>query len=199
MVFDDSKLLCLSKLGKPDKSRKGEVDEAAWPFINTINSLKDFYTTSSCAGRIDTFLEPASGKKHDAQWLFVTHGEAEEIEVLKSLESLPEETVWLRMEPPIFHVACRDLSAAERLLKVCQSHGFKRSGIISMGGRSARQQRVMLEVLGNERIDTPVAIDGKLLFDHSYIKFLVQKANEKLLETRKRLEELRLVVEKELS
>ena len=197
--FDKAKQDVLDKLGKPDRSRQGSVDEAAWPFIETINSLPDYYTTSSCAGRINVFLEPSSGKKHEARWLYVTHGMADWRRVVEVLKDLPPETLWLRMESPIYHVACRDQAAAERLLRVCQASGWKRSGIISTGGRSPRQRRVMVEILGNERIDTPVASGGELFFDEKFTRFLVSKANEKLLHTRRRMEDLRLVIERSLS
>ena len=197
-AFDREKSSVLEKLGKPDRSRQGSVDEAAWPFIQAINDLSDYYTTSSCAGRINVFLEPFSGKKHEASWLYMTHDKADAKELLASLRDLPEETLWLRMEAPIFHIACRDEAAADALLRLCQASGWKRSGIISTGGRSPRRQRVMMEIIGSERVDTPVASEGKLLFDEKFVKFLVSKANEKLIETRQRLEELRRAVVKTL-
>ncbi|MBN1274889.1 hypothetical protein JXA12_01170 [Candidatus Woesearchaeota archaeon] len=198
-AFDKGKSSTLEGLGGPDRSKQGCVDEAAWPFILTINGLPDYYTTSSCAGRINVFKESVSGKKHEAEWLFVTHDPADYKDVLEALRDPPLETLWFRMECPIFHVACRDCAAAERLLRVCQSHGWKRSGIISTGGRASRQRRVMLEIVGNERIDTPIAMGGRLLFDEKYVRFLVQKANEKLAVTRRRLEGLREAVNGSLS
>jgi tRNA wybutosine-synthesizing protein 3 len=193
-AFDKAKQDVLERLGGPDRSRQGSVDEDAWPLITAFNALPDYYTTSSCAGRINVFKEPLSGKKHDAEWLFVTHDAASAKDVLAALKDLPSETLWLRMECPIFHVACRDQDAAERLLRVCQAAGWKRSGIISTGGRSARQRRVMVEIVGNERLDTPIAADGSLLFEDRFISFLVSKANEKLAVTRGRLDELRLLI-----
>jgi tRNA wybutosine-synthesizing protein 3 len=198
-VFDDRKRIVLSKLGKPDRSRKGSVDEEAVPFLDLLNGLPDYYSTSSCAGRITVFKEPASGKKPDAEWLYASHALAKPEEVIAAVEKLPEETVWLRMESPIFHIACRDQDAADRLLKVCQSSGWKRSGIISTGGRKVRQQRVMLEIIGNERLDTPIAVEGRLLFELKFLRFLTAKANEKLAESRERLEELRKAVKKALT
>ncbi|MFP4524008.1 MAG: tRNA wybutosine-synthesizing 3 family protein [Candidatus Woesearchaeota archaeon] len=197
--FDEAKREVLGRLGGPDRSRRGRVDDQAWPFIDTVNSLRDFYTTSSCAGRVNLFREPESGKKHEAGWLFVTHDVASKDDVVGALRDPPAETVWLRMEAPIFHVACRDGAAAERLLRVCQSEGWKRSGITSMGGRSPRQRRVMVEILANERLDTPVAVGGELLFDEKYVGFLVSKANEKLVRSRRRLEKLRVAVERALA
>ncbi len=197
-VFEEQKKKVLEKLGKPDKSKKGTVDEEAWPFINTINSLEDYYTTSSCAGRITLFKEAKSGKKHESDWLFVSHQPAKEKEVIKALKELPEETVWFRMESPIFHVACKNKESAEKLLKICQSNGWKRSGIISTGGKGETRKRIMIEILGNERIDTPIAANKELIMDEKFVKFLVKKANEKLNKSRERLEELRKKIEEEL-
>ncbi|MBD3209050.1 hypothetical protein GF367_01370 [Candidatus Woesearchaeota archaeon] len=190
--FVSTKRKVLHRLGRSDNSRKGEVDEQAWPFIKTINALDEYYTTSSCAGRINVFKEPVSGKKHDAEWLFVTHDVAHAKDVLQVLQGIPQETLWLRMEPPIFHVACKDQAAAEWLLRVCQGEGWKRSGIISVGAKD--KERVMIEIVGNERVDTPLSSGGKLLFDEQYIKFLVMKANEKLLLSREKMEALRLAI-----
>lgn len=198
--FDDAKVLVIEKLGKPDRSRKGGVDDDAWPFINTINTLNDFYTTSSCAGRVNVFQEPVSGKKRDAQWLYVTHDEADEREVRRTLQNIPMEgTIWLRMESPIFHIACRDTESADALLKLVQRKGWKRSGIISTGGKTARKKRVMIEILGNERIDSPVAANGESFFDSKFTAFLVDKANQKLMNARERLEDLRAEIEHEFA
>ncbi|KAG0305725.1 hypothetical protein BGZ99_001997, partial [Dissophora globulifera] len=41
----------------PDKSPKGYVDEPLLPLIVLINSHSDYVTTSSCSGRICTYLE----------------------------------------------------------------------------------------------------------------------------------------------
>ncbi|KAF8938226.1 hypothetical protein BGZ58_001346 [Dissophora ornata] len=41
----------------PDKSPKGYVDEPLLPLIILINNHQDYVTTSSCSGRICTYLE----------------------------------------------------------------------------------------------------------------------------------------------
>ncbi|KEP67670.1 UNVERIFIED_CONTAM: hypothetical protein HHA_227400 [Hammondia hammondi] len=49
-----------------DKSKKGSVDEEIRPLLDAINKLKNFYTSSSCAGRIllvGTPFENAQEKK----------------------------------------------------------------------------------------------------------------------------------------
>ncbi len=171
--FDRSKRSVLEKLFKPDKSRKGGVDELAVPVISVLNQKKDFYTTSSCSGRISLFREAVSGKKHESGWLFVKHGVVSLDELKGALVNLPLESIWFRCEAPIFHIACRDLDAANRLLVVCRSMGFKRAGIVGNG------RRKLVEVIFNDKMDVPVASGGVLFVDEKFLSFLIKKANVK--------------------
>lgn len=172
--FDESKKVMLEKLYKPDKSFKGNVDEDAIHIIDEINSKKDFYTTSSCSGRISLFYESLSGKKQDAGWTYVKHGLSSKKEILDALKELPEETLWFKMETPIFHVACRTDDDAKRLLDMCMKLGFKRSGITSSG------KRTMVEIIFNDKMEVPVSMNKTLFVDEKFIGFLVEKANQKM-------------------
>lgn len=46
-----------SALEKVDLSRKGSVDDAITPMVKLLNSTDEYYTTSSCSGRISMFSE----------------------------------------------------------------------------------------------------------------------------------------------
>jgi tRNA wybutosine-synthesizing protein 3 len=175
--FDESKKSMLDKLYKPDKSFKGSVDEDAIAIINEINSKKNYYTTSSCSGRISLFYESSSGKKQDAGWTFVEHRLVTKKEITDALKEkeIPEETLWFKMETPIFHVACRTNEDAEKLLALSMKLGFKRSGITSIN------RRVMVEIIFNDKIEVPVAMNKKLFVDDQFIEFLVEKANDKFI------------------
>jgi len=172
--FDRSKASIIQKLSKEDKSRKGDVDVDAWPIMNVLNSSKDFYTTSSCSGRISLFRESLSKKKFDSGWLFVKHGEVIKEDILSSLKKVPLDTIWFRQEAPIFHVACRNLDSALLLIELCRDLGFKHSGIIGVS------RRVMVEVIFNEKFDCPISENGSLLVSSIHLDLLVRKANEKL-------------------
>lgn len=172
--FDETKKAMLAKLYKPDKSFKGTVDEDAVPIINEINSKPNYYTTSSCSGRISLFYEASTGKKKDAGWTFVKHGVVTKKEILSALEDIPEETLWFKMEAPIFHIACRTNEDADKLLNLCMKQGFKRSGITSFG------QRVMVEIIFNDKMEVPVAMNKNIFVDEKFIGFLVEKANQKM-------------------
>lgn len=50
----------------PDKSPKGYVDEPLLPLIVLINNHQDYVTTSSCSGRICTYLEGLESSTDEA-------------------------------------------------------------------------------------------------------------------------------------
>ena len=59
MDFENNKRTFLAKT---DKSKKGGIDEKILPLVSKINLSKDYYTTSSCAGRI-ILVKTAEKKK----------------------------------------------------------------------------------------------------------------------------------------
>ncbi|MBW2964359.1 hypothetical protein KY363_02770 [Candidatus Woesearchaeota archaeon] len=171
MPFDSDKR---SALNKEDQSRKGSIDNHIKPLCDLINSRKDFYTTSSCSGRTVVIKLPQSGRKNESEWLYVSHDKADKESIQDSLRDLPEDEVWFRYEPFILHVAAKDISSAARLLKTVQSLGIKRSGIISIG-----DEKVVIEIIGSERIDTIISKENHLLVSDDYLALLVGKANRK--------------------
>lgn len=175
-AFDNSKKIVLSKLYKPDKSKKGNVDIDAIPIIDAFNDKLDYYTTSSCGGRINLFYEDDSRRKDKSGWHFAKHDVVASEEIYSALDTLPDCSVWFRQESPIFHVACRNDSAAKRLLELCRDLGFKHSGIIGKNNR-----RVMVEIVFNDKIDVPIASGGELFVDKRFVDFLVKTANDKFL------------------
>lgn len=167
-------------LSKKDKSRKGGIDSDIKGIVDYINSLDDYYTTSSCSGRITLLELSASGKK-GSRWLLCSHGEVSAHQACSALEAAGSSDVWFIMETWILHVCCRDGNAAARLLKLCQGSGLKRTGITSFGSR------FVVEILSTDSISSPVAEDGRVIASPDYLSFLVRKANARLRQCRKRL------------
>jgi tRNA wybutosine-synthesizing protein 3 len=193
--FNLQKRLCLEKLYKPDKSRKGNVDKPIIPLINHINSLKDYYTTSSCSGRI--YLLTESDRKPDVKWLYVSHEKVPAKMILdilsgKSLKQYPKDRIWLRQENLILHVACRTIDDANNILKIARDIGLRRSGII------ANSNIIIVEICSTEKMDVPVAEKGKLLVTEEYIKLITDIANQKLLKGREKLEKLEKEIREKL-
>ncbi len=181
--FDERKKFILKKL--EIALRKGEVDKPIIPLLNLINSLPNYVTTSSCAGRIVLMKIPESGKKHEAEFLFKKHEPITFEEVWNALkESVKKvkESIWFRAEPVILHVDCRDLDSAIRIVRLAREAGWKRSGIFEI-----KSYRIMCELHSTERLDTIVAKDGKILVTEEYMKVLVNEANKKLKRTREKM------------
>ncbi|KAJ2961262.1 hypothetical protein NQZ79_g3505 [Umbelopsis isabellina] len=84
--FQDRKNKVISELveemnpERADKSPKGYIDAPILPLMRLINQHSQFYTTSSCSGRIAVYCEGVDEKKLDVAkstkggtWLYVTH------------------------------------------------------------------------------------------------------------------------------
>jgi tRNA wybutosine-synthesizing protein 3 len=187
MLFDNEKKMCMEKLRTVDKSRIGLVDPQIAPLIDIINSSKDYYTTSSCAGRILLFKESDSGKKKDSGWLLSSHDKVSFKAISEALEALPEENVWFRMEPPIIHICARDMETADSLLKIANDSGFRRSALLSF------KKRIVIEIMIPEKMDAPIAQEGKLIVDTAYLKTLIKYANLRLKKSREKLKKFERV------
>ena len=166
-------------LAKPDRSRKGSVDVGISELVELLNSQPSYYTTSSCAGRITVLRE--GRKKADRAIVRVWHEPIRTRVELPQLLSLSRQrehrSLWFRFEPAILHVACRDLAAAQRLIKLCRLAGLKKSGIMEFG------RRIIVEIVGPEHIEAPLrAVIGK-----RYLSSLIAAANKKLLQNEKRI------------
>lgn len=186
MNFDEEKDVALKNMLFNDKSNKGSVDKPIKELIDKLNSFNDYYTTSSCSGRIIILSIPTSGSKKESEFLFRTHKLAFEEEVLSVVNSLKDikDNVWFRQEPVIFHVVARTLDDASKLLRVARLIGFKRSGLFEV------ETRFVLELMSTEKMDTIIFKNGKKLVDDDYVKVLVSEANKKLKRTWEKSEAL---------
>ena len=166
-------------LKKKDKSKKGHVDEGVKEILQFINSKKDYYTTSSCSGRI-VLLEKMSNKKNEARWIFTKHGKVTVNEILNSLKNTkPKNEIWFKQEPLILHARCRNLDAAKKFLSASRKV-FKRAGLISL-----KEKKIIIEVIGSERIDAIIA-KKNFFAGEEYIKEFVKCANSNFIENAKK-------------
>lgn len=156
-------------LKRKDKSLKGSIDSKILQLVEEINSLKDYFTTSSCSGRI-LVIRKHQGSKKDAEWLFLSHDTVDDLD----LGELPEEEAWFKMEPMILHIACRNIDSAKKLLAAARESGIKRSGIIAAG------ENPVLEIIGSQNIETVMSRYRKMLFGKDYLKVLIESANFKM-------------------
>ncbi|MFP4523552.1 MAG: tRNA wybutosine-synthesizing 3 family protein [Candidatus Woesearchaeota archaeon] len=175
MNFDEQKQKYLDALYKPDKSKKGGVDKRVSTLIDEINKHPDYYTTSSCSGRISLFTCQDFTKKYTADWLVVSHEKISYEQLEPFLHTtLPKQNVWFKQESFILHICARTLEKAKELLVFAQLNGYKHTGIIAMG------KRFIIELNGTQKIATPIVRKGELLVSHKHLLFLIEQANSQL-------------------
>jgi tRNA wybutosine-synthesizing protein 3 len=171
-------------LSKEDKSSIGSWDEKIRSLCEMLNSCENYYTTSSCAGRIVLMVD--RNKKEEGLFRFVSHDKININGLLEEIEKLDlEEEIKFKQEPPILHIACRELKDARKLLKLALKGGWKKSGIISCS------ERIVVELNCSEKIEFPFVEGGRILVSETFLDSVVKKSNENLTAGWKKIERLR--------
>jgi len=165
--------------------RRGEVDEDIIPLLKKINSMENYFTTSSCSGRISVMEMPHFGDKVNARWLGKWHREVEFEEVMEAIRKHREGQLWLLVRSPILHVGARTLEDAVKLVNLAVSCGFKYSNIKSISDR-----KLIVEIRSTERLDAFLGEGGELLVSEDYIRKLVEIANAQLKRFKDKLRKL---------
>jgi tRNA wybutosine-synthesizing protein 3 len=177
-MFDETKKEYLAALYKPDFSRKGTVDEKISALLDAINKIPNYVTTSSCSGRILLIVVPSNSKKHECEWSYVTHDLANMDNAWTVLnEAIKEckEPIWFKMESAILHVQCKTIEDAQKLIDLGKANGFKRSGIFV-----TKPERIIVEMIAPDKIETIIAKESRILVTEEYFKVLIEEANTKL-------------------
>ena len=104
MEFQESKK---KQLSKADKSSVGSWDKKIVELCRKINKKNDYYTTSSCAGRV--VLLKSSKEKIPNAFLFRTHEKISFKKLKKALENIDYNGfVEFQQTSCILHVACNE-------------------------------------------------------------------------------------------
>lgn len=177
MQFNNQKKTFLKKL---DKSKKGEIDKPIKSLIKLINKSNNYYTTSSCSGRI-VLLAKKQGEKQGAKWLLSTHKKTNLKQIKSALKTIPKQNVYFRFEPLILHVAADSIENAQKLVNKARDIGFKRTGIQST------KNKIIIEIASTEILNTIIAKNKKLLVNNDYLKILIQEANKKIEQNKSKI------------
>ncbi|AMQ18678.1 tRNA(Phe) 7-((3-amino-3-carboxypropyl)-4-demethylwyosine(37)-N(4))-methyltransferase Taw3 [Thermococcus peptonophilus] len=164
--------------------RDGKVDEDIIDILLLINSIKGIYTTSSCSGRIGIIEEPALGAKPLSRWLIKVHKPIEFEEAREALKNAKEGIIFLKSQPPIFHVVAEGLEKARKLHELGLASGFKYTTF------KVISTRYLVEINATEYLTTPLGRDGRVLVDDDYLRFAVEIGNEILRRSKGRLPRL---------
>ncbi len=170
-------------LGKYREAKmKGEVDRDIIPILDILNSSEEYYTTSSCSGRIVVMQIPRIGDKKNAKFLGKWHQNVSSGEVLNTISSYSEGYLFLLVQSAIIHVVARDLKSAKRLIRIALESGFKYTTI-----KNIEKNGILVEILSTENLHIPLGENGKLKVSQESIEFFVKMANHTLRRVKNKL------------
>ncbi|KAL0363221.1 UNVERIFIED_CONTAM: tRNA wybutosine-synthesizing protein 2/3/4 [Sesamum calycinum] len=139
---------------------------------------------------------PSASKKkaRGGSWLFVSHDPVNPSSLSTLLfppsptptqrdsaeEPRLSESIVFRFEPLIIAVECENVDAAQSLVSLAISCGFRESGITSVS------KRVIIAIRCSIRLEVPLGDTKRLMVSPEYVEYLVEVANEKMGANRKR-------------
>ncbi|MFP4402950.1 MAG: tRNA wybutosine-synthesizing 3 family protein [Candidatus Woesearchaeota archaeon] len=175
-IFDKRKI---DVLAKKDKSNIGKIDLKIGNLVNLINSSDNFYTTSSCSGRIVIFKNSNNYKKN-CEFLYTSHKKILKKDILKILDLIDkcyvedDFEIWLKFEPIIIHVSCDSLLNAKKLINLANLSGFRRAGIIAL------KNSIVVEIVGTEFLETILKDNFGKYYDEKIFTRLIYYSNKKM-------------------
>jgi len=185
-ISDDFLLNKKKQLSRKDSSNIGEWHEKIKALCEKINNKENYYTTSSCSGRI--VLLKSSDKKIENAFLFRSHEKLVFKDFKKVLKKIDYNgIVEFQQTPCILHVACRTIEDAFEIVRLAKLAGWKRSGIMSV---DKKNRRVMVELHSTESMSFPIMNKKNLLVSEDCIKIVICIANSKLERVWKKIKKL---------
>jgi tRNA wybutosine-synthesizing protein 3 len=189
--------------------KKKLIDEDIIPVLEIINSSSNYYTTSSCSGRILLLALASPGAKNKSNILGRWHDALELTAFESAIENWNQyKYLYFLAQSPILHVIARDIDSGIKLRNLGDLGGFKYSTIRSIKpikhSKSTENSdytdaRVTVELLSTERLNIPIGRDGKVLIDKNYMNLLIELANDQLTEAQDKLKKLKEVLHTNLT
>jgi tRNA wybutosine-synthesizing protein 3 len=157
-----------------EKAKKtGRMDEDFIPLCDYISKTKNYFTASSCAGRIALISLGEEETKQESAFYRKWHRKIKEKEITGAIKEFNGTVLWFKQEPLILHLGTNTLENAKKILELCEKCGIKRAGI-----KTAKEGKFIVEMLGTQNIMVPIK-EGKNEIGEKYLKYLIEKANEK--------------------
>ncbi|KYK24115.1 hypothetical protein AYK24_06810 [Thermoplasmatales archaeon SG8-52-4] len=188
--FIQGKKNALIKLKTAQKEKK--VDIGIESILNLINNSDDYYTSSSCFGRVVLLEIPQIGDKKQAKFLGKWHRTIDYDEIITAAKTAKSGQIWLLSQSSIIHIVAKTSDSADWILKTAIKCSFKNSGIKSFG------KKFVVEVCSTERLDAPIGNDGVIFCNKNHLDMLINISNEIIKKSTKKLKKFEEILKKHL-
>lgn len=173
-----------------EAKKMGRMDEDFIPLCDFIVTTKNYFTTSSCAGRICLIGLENEEKKQESAFYRKWHRTVKSKEIIDAVKEYKGKMLYFKQEPIIFHLGTNTLENAKNVLVLCEKTGIKRAGIkVAKGGK------FIIEMVGTQNITAPIK-EGKMMADKKYLTYLVKKGNEKFVKNQELINKLTIEAKK---
>jgi len=178
-------------LEKAIKEKK--ADRQIIPLCKFVSKTKHYFTSSSCAGRIILLQLPKDENKLGAFFHRKWHRKVREKELWQGIKADTRGELWFKLDPFILHIGADSLENAKKVLSHIKKAGIRRGGIMV-----AKPGKFLIEMQGSQGISFPVKKGKTVLVEEYYLKYVLERANQKLEKNYELLKRLEIVLREEL-
>jgi len=167
----------------------GYLDRDILDVLRRLFEFEDIYTISSCSGRITLLDALMPWHRRGSTILFKKHTPIEVEDIKPYMNVGVVNRLWLVVTGPIIHASTNNVLTARKLLKIARKAGMKHSGILSF----SKDKGFIVELKTGVRVANLIKTkDEVLIKDDQALRYLVETANEALLEGKEKLNKLRV-------
>ena len=132
-----------------DALAQNKVDSMLIPFLQKVNALEDYFTASSCAGRIILLETSHDENKKTSKFIFKEHRKVKFREIYEHIKNwyASNKLLWFKQEPFILHIGAATLENAQKIIAAMRNAGVKRGGIMV-----AQPGKFIVELLGTQNL-----------------------------------------------
>ncbi len=170
-----------------------KADPRIIPLCKFMNGLPEFFTASSCSGRITVLELDEQENKRESAFFYKKHGKINAKLVWKRIHEKSQNNLWFKQEPFILHLGTNSLENANLLLDCCRKAGIKRAGIMV-----AKPGKFVLEIIGTHGLAVPIKQKNRVLVEKKFFGLLARQANKKLEANFVRLKRFEGILRKKL-
>ena len=175
--------------------REKKIDPLMIGISQFMEKTTDFFTTSTCSGRITLMdLNEDESKKENVfyrKW----HSTAAFSEVWKAIEAFESKgNLWLRQDAFVYVIGTNTWENVKRIIHACQEAGVKRYGI-----HHFEDEKILMEIFGTQNMSVPVKIKGKMLVEKNELKEMVAIANRKWKKNETKRKHFEKILQKNLT
>ncbi|QQR92608.1 MAG: hypothetical protein IPJ89_05685 [Candidatus Iainarchaeum archaeon] len=172
-----------------------KIDPLMIPISKFIAQTKEYFTTSTCSGRITLMDLDEKEMKREGAFFRKWHRTVTFKEVWEGIcDESNAGNLWFKQDGLVMLLGTHSMENAKHVLDVVHNLGMKRIGI-----NHFEPGKVHIEIFGTHHMSVPVKSGKKVLVEKEYVKELVKLANKKWKMNDATLKKLCATLKKELA